>query len=792
MKSKTIGEYRLVRFLGKGSYGEIYLAQKGNDPTLYAAKVLDKQRMEKPTMKKYLEREISILKQLKHPNICQFYDKLVDESHIYLIIEFCNGGNLTQCMGKYISVYKEPFSIEIIQHFMRQIISAFCHIHSNKIIHRDIKLDNILLSFKDPKDIKKLNLLRSEIKIIDFGVATKLDESEFAFTAVGSPITMDPLILKKYLNAGGIEKLQGYNEKADVWSLGTIFYQLLTGQGMFKFNTMEEFMKRVDEGTYVVPINKNFSKEAISFLNCMLQYNPEDRISVHNLAQHVFITNNASTFTQADLQSIFHKIDKNGLVLNIKGDETIVSAFNVAKRNSNQFKDIGQNVPNKKRSLNRANTYEDEGYSFTASIYDTVEEDNPKSSDNVNNNFNNDKKNQRRVGGANLLNQNQIDELTKFQEELKENERIEKENEEKKRIEREKQEKEQKEKETLRLDKANINEKEEIGLYIKGLLDEYKAAREYFQKNGLTTQEQNANGRYEYLEKILKMYEQGNQINFESLPKPITPEYIYNCTGEKRNSIFKEAIDKLTEKKEELEMSLKKAILKYQSLDRESFSIIKNEVMSKLQNEKIRIEKYKQILELIKDKFNNIWTPPPELSRDIEVGTFEKISFEGCIFKLIIHTTKTNYYNSSNNFIIRLTMKINENKTFYGDIKIFNFGDFEDAIIWNLNQNEWNNLSNYFINVDFFLDQTYKGNQKININKLKEEKKLVLNYPISFLNQPSNAIINFSMKVIMPEGKKIVTKGSRETINIKKQYPAFEGKSPYTFEIPKVFLEQKE
>ena len=203
---KTIGDYKLFQFLGKGTYGEIYLAKKGNDPQLYAAKILDKKRMDGPKMNKYFEREIRINQELNHPNIVKFYEKLNDDNNYYLIVEYCNGGNLSQCMQKYLSVYKEPFSIEIVQHFMRQIISAFCHIHSLGIIHRDIKLDNILLSFDNEEDIKKLNLLNSKIKVIDFGVATKLDEEEYAFTAVGTPLTMDPLILKKYMNAGGVDK----------------------------------------------------------------------------------------------------------------------------------------------------------------------------------------------------------------------------------------------------------------------------------------------------------------------------------------------------------------------------------------------------------------------------------------------------------------------------------------------------------------------------------------------------------------------------------------------------------
>ena len=786
---KTIGDYKLFQFLGKGTYGEIYLAKKGNDPQLYAAKILDKKRMDGPKMNKYFEREIRINQELNHPNIVKFYEKLNDDNNYYLIVEYCNGGNLSQCMQKYLSVYKEPFSIEIVQHFMRQIISAFCHIHSLGIIHRDIKLDNILLSFDNEEDIKKLNLLNSKIKVIDFGVATKLDEEEYAFTAVGTPLTMDPLILKKYMNAGGVDKLQGYNEKADIWSLGTIFYQLLTGQRMYTFSTMQEFMKKVEEGTYVVPINKNFSKEVISFLNCMLQHNPDDRVSVQNLAQHKFITDNVNSFTKTDLKQIFHKIDKDGNMIIKMGDAEIIEKFNVAKKiSSKESKDKKENEDlGKKGSLNKANTYEEEDYTFAAGIYNanTQDDNNRANSEKINV----QRKNVKRYTDNKYAN-NQLQELTKIEEEMKQTEIKDREDEERKRLEREKREKEERETEIREKEKREkniINEKEEAKLYIKGLLDEYNAAKGYFNKNGLTHQEQDATRKYNCLENILKEFEQATKINYESLPKPITPEYIYNCPVQKRNAIFKEIIDDYKKRKVDLELSIKNEILKYQKLDSETFALIKNEVISKLENDRKKVEKYKKVIEAIEDRYNNKWTPAPEITKDKKFGEYEKISFEGCVYKLIIHPTKTNYYNSSNNLVLRLTMKINEDKKYYGDIKIINFGDFEDDISWHLNENEWNNLSNYFINVDFFLDAVFKGNQKINVNNLKENQRLKISYPIPFLNQPEKAFINLDIRIIMPEGKKIITKEVREIINIKKNFLPFDGKSPYTNEIPRLF-----
>ena len=729
---KTIEDYKLFKFIGKGSYGEIYLAKKENDSQLYAVKVLDRKRMDKPKLHKYLEREISICQELNHANIAKFYKKLVDDSNYYLIEEYCNGGTLTQCMEKYKAVYNEPFSIEIIQHFMKQIIDAICYIHSLGIIHRDIKLDNILLSFKNKNDIKNLNLMQSEIKIIDFGVATKLDNADYAFTVVGSPLTMDPLLLKKYIKSPDIDVFEGYTEKADIWSLGIIFYQLLTGHGIFKFNSIEEFIKKIEEGNYVLPINKNFSKEAVSFLNSMLQYDPDNRISVHDLSRHVFITNNVNTFTKIDLKQISNKINEDGLVINIKGDPEIIKALSSSEKNIwNQL--IQNNIGNliaKKRNDQKERLNIDK---------DCVYLNEHDSNNNTNNKIN-------------VLKQRN----NEIKEKEKRNENI-------------------------------VNENEEMKIYIKGLLDEYEKAKDYFNKNGLVKQEKEANETINCIKSILKSYEQGEQINYESLPKPITPEYIYNTSASKRNAIFQEIIDKYKEKKNDLEISVKNEMRKYKNCD--SFLLIKNNVMSKLNNDKNKIEKYKQQIKYIQDAFNNKWTPAPEFVKDLEMKEYEKTTYEGCEYKIIFHPTKNNYYNNSN-LIIRLNMRINENKNYYGIIKICNYGDFEDDIIWRLKDNEWNNLSNYVVNVDFYLDKVFQGNQKINISKLKENQHLKISYPMPFLAQPENANINFDIKVILPEGKKIAVKEMKEIIIVKKIYPPFEGKSPYTNEISRDFIKK--
>ena len=798
---KIIGDYKLIKLLGKGSFGETYLTQKGNDPLLLATKVLERKKMEKASTKKYLDNEIRILKQLHHPHIVRFENLLASNSNYYLIMEYCNGGDLTGCLQKYKNLFREStFSIDIVQYLMRQIIDAMKYIHSLKIIHRDIKLDNILLSFDNEIDKQNLNLLASNIKIIDFGLATKLDKSNLAYSVLGSPVNMDPLILKKFDKAGGYQVLEGYNEKADIWSLGTIFYQLLTGEILFFSHNMKELMKKVEEGNYVIPINKNFSKEAVSFLNCMLQYKPEDRLSINELEQHDFIVKNVNEFTQADLRQIFNKLDRNGLKINVKENKTIARIFNTNEDNENNYKNNQNNnkvEPVKKHFFKQVS---EQGYTSSGNIYGINNGNNynnrraslPNTNEtkkipiNINKNLNHHRFTEGYISPG--KNHNIKYEMNKFEKEMKENEKIENEINKKKLNDKQLQENENKQvKEIEKMDTWDKG-RNDVKIYINGLLTEYKAATEYFNKNGLKQQEDDAIQKLIQTQKILNQFDQGYLPYYDSLPKPITPEYIYNCSLEKRNSTFQIIISNYINEKNELEENIKQEILNYKKLDTQAFAKIKDSVMKKLNGQKEKVDKLKKIIKMLEERYNNKWTPAPEYSEDIEKIYTRKLSFEDFAYKLIIQTTKVNYNGS--NLVFKFSMTINQNRNFNGEVDISPNGDNEEDIIWDLSQNEYNNLSN-FIFVKAYSNKLYHSSQKVNISNLKNDEEINLSYPIFSQRQSSETIINFNIKLLNPEKAKQISAGTKKIINIKKTYPPFEGKSPATNEIPSLFINVK-
>jgi serine/threonine-protein kinase ULK/ATG1 len=154
---------------------------------------------------------------LKHTNIVQlfYYHELPTE--IYLIIEFCNGGDLAEYLLK-----KETLSEMSIKHLTRHIAGALQAIHQRQIIHRDIKPQNILLSFRSTSSTQSFK--DATIKLADFGFARYLSSSDMAATLCGSPLYMAPEILLG----------RRYDSKVDLWSTGTILYQCLTGEAPFK------------------------------------------------------------------------------------------------------------------------------------------------------------------------------------------------------------------------------------------------------------------------------------------------------------------------------------------------------------------------------------------------------------------------------------------------------------------------------------------------------------------------------------------------------------------------------
>ena len=309
----VVDDLVLIKSLGKGSYGEVFLTQKKGRPEYYATKKMDRTIFDLPANKKRLLYEIGILSNLNHPNIVKFCGLKKTINNWYLVTEFCNGGSLSDNLKKYMNHFKRPFTEEIVQYLMKQIVGAIQYLHFNKIIHRDLKLDNILVIFPSEQDKNSLNMMNCTIKIIDFGFATKLN-GPLTYTALGTPTNMDPAILENIKT--GVPNA-GYNEKVDIWSLGTLCYEMVVGTKAFSGISTDEVFQKVKKGTYSLPLT--LSKEVVEFINNMLQQDPNQRSTANQLLYHDFLTKHPSQFHRVNVRDIQGSIGPGG-VINMKSN----------------------------------------------------------------------------------------------------------------------------------------------------------------------------------------------------------------------------------------------------------------------------------------------------------------------------------------------------------------------------------------------------------------------------------------------------------------------------------------
>ena len=325
---KKLKAITLLQVLGKGAFGTVYLSQKDGKAGYLATKVIDRAIADKPSFYKYFQNELRILNILQHPNVVHLETVKKDDKYYYIVMEYVNGGSLKDCLKRYQSKYGKAFPEEIVQHLMRQIVDAIKFIHHKNIIHRDLKLENIMASFDDEKDIETCNMMKAKIKLIDFGFATQLTQNnnKVAKTVIGSPINMDPIILNEMAKKGKKINQLGYDQKADIWSLGTICYEMLIGKPVFNAQTLDDLVYKVESGTYSVPTS--VSKEIVAFLNGMLQYDGQNRLSADELSMQPFLIKRVNDFSRIDTNKVRKKIDSKGLNINVKKNKTIWAIFN--------------------------------------------------------------------------------------------------------------------------------------------------------------------------------------------------------------------------------------------------------------------------------------------------------------------------------------------------------------------------------------------------------------------------------------------------------------------------------
>ncbi|XP_056233496.1 serine/threonine-protein kinase ULK1a isoform X1 [Seriola aureovittata] len=276
---ESVGKFEFNRkdLIGHGAFAVVFKGRhKERRDWEVAVKCINKKNLAKS--QSLLGKEIKILKELKHENIVRLLDYQEMGGCVYLVMEYCNGGDLAEYLHS-----KGTLSEDTIRVFLQQIGQAMKVLQGKGILHRDLKPQNILLCHPEGRRSSSINTC---IKIADFGFARHLQTNTMAATLCGSPMYMAPEVIMS----------QNYDAKADLWSIGTIVYQCLTGKAPFHASTPQELRLFYESNRTLLPsIPKETSSNLRHLLLGLLQRNHKERISFDEFFHHPFMETSSST-----------------------------------------------------------------------------------------------------------------------------------------------------------------------------------------------------------------------------------------------------------------------------------------------------------------------------------------------------------------------------------------------------------------------------------------------------------------------------------------------------------------
>ncbi|CAD8062120.1 unnamed protein product [Paramecium sonneborni] len=259
--------YSLGKVLGIGSFGKVVSARMiKNSEKQFAIKIIEKVKVK--GREDILANEIYMLQRIDHPNIIKFHEVYQNNRNFYICMDYCKGGELVEWIPR---KYKS-FHEHNIQEIMKKIVSAVSYIHSQGIVHRDIKAENIMITSKKED---------GEPKLIDFGLANKFDTSHIKRlkSFAGTPMYMAPEIIKG-----------SYDEKCDIWSLGVLLFTLLSGHLPFHGDTKAQLYDNIQKSSisFNSQVWTKISNEAKDLIKKMLQKQPGMRPNSKDLIKHAW------------------------------------------------------------------------------------------------------------------------------------------------------------------------------------------------------------------------------------------------------------------------------------------------------------------------------------------------------------------------------------------------------------------------------------------------------------------------------------------------------------------------
>jgi NIMA (never in mitosis gene a)-related kinase len=291
-------KYEKIKLIGQGSFAQTYLVKEVHSRKQYAMKSIKLDGLKEKEYNNSLE-EAFIIKRLDHPNIIKLYEAFLCQNPrktLNLIIEYANGGDLLEK----IKIMKEKnryLKEDLILDYFTQICLALYHIHKKKIIHRDIKANNVFLT------------KNGIIKLGDFGISKQLSNTwNFAETVVGTPYHLAPEIIQN----------QPYDTKADIWALGVLLYQLITLEYPFQGSNIPILFFNVLAGKYKqIPLS--FSNELRNLVRNIFEIDPRKRPSIRDILQYSILKKRMSVFlTEVNYNKDFSSSFINNIIIKKK------------------------------------------------------------------------------------------------------------------------------------------------------------------------------------------------------------------------------------------------------------------------------------------------------------------------------------------------------------------------------------------------------------------------------------------------------------------------------------------
>lgn len=268
-------KYVRLQKIGEGSFGKAVLVKSTEDGRHYVIKEINISRMSSKERQES-RREVAVLANMKHPNIVQYKESFEENGSLYIVMDYCEGGDLF----KRINAQKGAlFQEDQILDWFVQICLALKHVHDRKILHRDIKSQNIFLT----KD--------GTVQLGDFGIARVLNSTvELARTCIGTPYYLSPEICEN----------KPYNNKSDIWALGCVLYELCTLKHAFEAGNMKNLVLKIISGSFP-PVSLHYSYDLRSLLSQLFKRNPRDRPSVNSILEKGFIAKRIEKFLSPQL-----------------------------------------------------------------------------------------------------------------------------------------------------------------------------------------------------------------------------------------------------------------------------------------------------------------------------------------------------------------------------------------------------------------------------------------------------------------------------------------------------------